>query len=257
MVPVEHRDAAHRKHIFTNPARPLCPPNNCCRECFYYRLVFISICTLALVILELVPFLHKDCGDCGCNQRWLLHRSGYTNSSPLTHLHTLCSSVPTLCRGIWGIFTLCLKNSVVGLGWLALEWPQRVQKSRRQSAGGCCVWNKPLLIQSSRLTEVHHSHYETDACRGIVGLWSPTSQVIVEPEELTPAFLRWSVFKVGKKGLPTSAGRDLSLTQRQGLHSDGSQTRGKAVIYWRNCFFLPRLLIINDYPGWTAQSSFG
>lgn len=74
----------------------------------------------------------------------------YTHSSPLTHLHTLCSSVPTSRVFVpWDLGNLYAISEIFScLGWSLLT-ALKVQKSWRRSAGGCSrAWNISLLIRS-------------------------------------------------------------------------------------------------------------
>lgn len=122
----------------------------------------------------------------------------YTHSSPLTHLHTLCSSVPTSRIFVpWDLGNRFAISKIFScLGWSLLTALRcRSHEDRAQP----CAEYLPTDSQSSRLTEVHHSHFETDACWGIVWVRLPTSQVIVETKKLTLAFQRWRVSKIQKK----------------------------------------------------------
>lgn len=156
MVPVKCRDAAHHKHIFTDPACPVCP-HNCSTQveqlshprthdkCFWILFtIFSHLFQFAVnsqlydfwgsnylwvfpqtdqFISELVSFHLYDSGDCSCNQRLLLHRSQHISLHTFqpTHTppHTLFLYQEYLCRGTWGIFMLYLKFSVV---WGDLYW---------------------------------------------------------------------------------------------------------------------------------------
>lgn len=136
-----------------------------------------NIC-FGLIRFELFSFLLNHSGDCGCNQGWLLHRTQHISLHTFLPTHTpphtlfLCSYIKNICT-VGRAASLCYISNIQLFGFTFNDHAE-VQKSWRQSAGGCCrVWNVSLLIHS--LTEVHHSHCETHARWGIVWVRLPTT----------------------------------------------------------------------------------
>lgn len=138
-------------------------------------------------ILEIVAVIRDGC----CTEPSTLV---YTHSCPLTHLHTLCSSVPTSrIFVLWDVRPLYAISKIFScLGWPLMTMLRcRSHEDRARVAAAVCgmspcwfiVWQK-FITPITRRTHVGAS-YGSDY----------PQQVIVETKKITLAFRRWEFLK--------------------------------------------------------------